>query len=132
MIHRRTDGARVEGNTSRGNGEAGLAIFDSYDAVVRNNTIENNGEAAVRLSVGSSRNLIENNTLTGPPASATGPGHVIYSFMGSDTPTAGGSGRMVDNTFRGNTMTGSKSPLVKFSDATGNTFEGNTITAGSS
>jgi parallel beta-helix repeat protein len=50
----RVDGAIVEGNTIRGNGDTGLAIFDSYNAVVRNNTIENNGVSAVRLSVGAS------------------------------------------------------------------------------
>lgn len=132
MIHRRTDGALIEGNVSNGNGDTGLAIFDSYGAVVRNNRIENNGIAAVRLSVGSSDNLIENNTLTGPGATATTSGYVIYSFMGTDLPTTGSNRRIVDNTFRDNTITGFKSPVIKFSDATGNTFEGNTITAGPS
>ncbi len=62
---RNSNDARIEGNISRDNRGAGIAIFDSHDAIVRDNTVTNNGEAAIRLSVGSSRNLIENNSLTG-------------------------------------------------------------------
>jgi parallel beta-helix repeat protein len=126
MLHRNTNGAIVEGNISRDNRGAGIAIFDSHDAVVRNNTVSNNGESAVRLSVGSSGNLIENNTLTGLAASGTGPGYVIYTYKGSDPPTAG-DGQPKNNIFRNNRLTAYKSPLMKLGDATGNLFEGNTF-----
>jgi parallel beta-helix repeat protein len=126
MLHRNTNGAIMEGNVSRDNRGAGIAIFDSHDAVVRNNIVANNGESAIRLSVGSSRNLIENNTLTGLAASGVGSGYVIYTYKGSDPPTSG-DGRPNNNVFRNNRLTAYKSPLMKLGDATGNLFEGNTI-----
>ena len=127
MIHRRVDGARIEGNTANNNGDSGLAIFDSYAAIVRGNRFENNGIAGIRFSVGSSDNLIENNTLTG--ANSSGGGHPLYSFAGGDLPTQGGSNRISRNVIRGNTITGLRSPVIKLSDATDNVLENNTITA---
>ena len=126
MLHRNVNGALVERNISRDNRGAGIAIFDSHDAIVRDNTVSNNGESAVRMSVGASRNRIENNTLTGLAASGTGPGYVIYTFKGSDLPTAG-DGRPAQNIFRANRLTGYKHPLIKLGDATANLFEANTI-----
>jgi parallel beta-helix repeat protein len=126
MLHRNTNGAIVEGNISRDNRGAGIAIFDSNDAVVRGNTVANNGESAVRLSVGSARNLIENNTLTGLAAGGTGPGYVIYTYKGSDAPTSG-DGLPKNNIFRNNRLTGYLHPLMKISQATGNLFAGNTL-----
>jgi len=126
MLHRNTNGAIVEGNISRDNRGAGIAIFDSHDAVVRNNTVTNNAESAVRLSVGSSRNLIENNTLTGLAAGAAGSGYVIYTFKGSDTPTTG-DGLPKNNIFRNNRLAGYTSPLMNISEATGNLFDANSI-----
>ena len=126
MVHRNSNGALIEGNISRDNRGAGIAIFDSHDAIVRNNTVANNGESAIRLSVGSSRNLIENNTLTGLAASGAGPGYVVYTYKGSDPPTSG-DGLPKNNTFRSNRLIGYKSPLMKLSETTGNVFEANTI-----
>jgi hypothetical protein len=57
---------------------------------------------------------------------------VIYSFMGSDLPTTGEQPEDRGNTFPQHRITGSKSPVVKLSEATGTVIEGNTITAGSS
>ncbi|HEX5690976.1 MAG TPA: right-handed parallel beta-helix repeat-containing protein [Roseiflexaceae bacterium] len=126
MVHRNSNGARVENNTVYDNRGAGIAIFDSHDAIIRNNTVTNNGESAVRLSVGSSRNLVESNTLTGLSSAGTGSGYVIYTYKGSDPPTAG-DGMPKQNTFRNNTLTGYKTPLLKIGDAPNNVFEANTI-----
>jgi parallel beta-helix repeat protein len=126
MIHRNVNGARIEGNTSFNNREAGIAIFDSHDAVIRGNTVTNNGESAIRLSVGASRNLIENNTLTGLAAGEAGDGYVVYTFKGSDSPSSG-DGLPKNNIFRNNRITGYKSPVLKIGEATGNLFVGNTI-----
>jgi mannuronan 5-epimerase len=126
MIHRNTNGARIEGNTSVNNRGAGIAIFDSHDAVIRNNRVTNNGEAAIRLSVGASRNLIESNTLIGLGAGESGSGYGVYTFKGSDRPTSG-DGLPKGNIFRNNQITGYKSPVLKIGEATGNLFEGNTI-----
>jgi parallel beta-helix repeat protein len=126
MVHRNSNGARIEGNNVYDNRGAGIAIFDSHDALVRDNTVTNNAEAAVRLSVGSSRNLIENNRLTGLAASGVGSGYVVYTFKGSDLPTSG-DGLPKNNIFRNNQFIGYKSPLLKIGEGTGNLFEGNTI-----
>ncbi len=127
MIHRRVDNAIIENNISADNREAGIAIFDSHDGVVRNNTVRNNGVAAVRLSVGASRNLIEGNTLLGLSAGGTGQGYVVYTYQGSDLPTLPGDGRPKNNTFRNNQMTGYKTPVLKIDDATGNLFDSNAV-----
>lgn len=126
MIHRSVNGALIEGNAVHDNRGAGIAIFDSHDAVVRGNTVTNNAEAAVRLSVGSSRNLIENNSLTGLAPNGTGSGYVLYTYKGSDAPTSG-DGLPKQNIFRNNRLVGYKRPLLKIGEATDNRFEGNTI-----
>jgi parallel beta-helix repeat protein len=126
MIHRNVNGALIEGNTSADNRGAGIAIFDSHDAVVRNNTVLNNAESAIRLSVGSSRNLIESNTLTGLAAESTGNGYVVYTFKGSDLPTSG-DGLPKDNLFRANTLTGNKPILIKLGEARNTLFEANVV-----
>lgn len=126
MLHRNVNGALVEGNVSRDNRGAGIAIFNSHGAIVRGNTVANNGELAIRLSVGASRNLVENNSLTGLSAGGAGPGYVIYTYKGSDPPTAG-DGLPKSNVFRNNRLAGYKSPLMKIGEATGNLFERNTI-----
>jgi parallel beta-helix repeat protein len=126
MVHRNSNGARVEGNTVADNRGAGIAIFDSHDTIVRDNIVANNAESAIRLSVGSSRNLVENNTLTGLAADRSGAGYVIYTYKGSDPPTAG-DGLPKNNTFRNNRLTGYKSPLLKIGDAVDNLFVANTL-----
>jgi len=129
MIHRRVDGAVIENNTASSNGDSGLAVFDSYNATVRSNRFEGNGNAAIRLSVGSSNNLFEDNTLTG--GSGGSGNYVVYTFTGSDTPSEGGSTNLQNNTFRGNTITGSSSPLFRMQNAIGTLIEANAISAGS-
>jgi parallel beta-helix repeat protein len=126
MLHRNVSASLIQGNRVADNRQDGIALFDSHDNVVRNNIVTNNTVAAVRLSVGSSRNLIENNTLTGLSASQAGSGYVIYTYKGADSPTAG-DGLPKQNTFRNNQLTGHKSPLIKVGEATDNLFESNTI-----
>jgi parallel beta-helix repeat protein len=126
MVHRNSNQALIEGNTVYNNRQDGIAIFDSYDAVIRNNTVTNNTISAVRLSVGSSGNLIENNKLTGLAASGTGSGYVIYTYKGSDVPTSG-NGLPKNNIFRNNQLIGYKSAVLQINDATSNLFEANTI-----
>ncbi len=127
MIHRQVNNALIEGNVSHDNRKAGIAIFDSHDAVVRDNTVTNNAEAAIRLSVGASRNLVEHNTLTGLSADGTGSGYVVYTYKGSDAPTLGGDGMPKDNVFRDNQIVGSKPSVVKIGDGVRNTLDGNAI-----
>lgn len=126
MIHRNSNDARIEGNISRDNREAGIAIFDSHDAIVRDNTVANNGEAAIRLSVGSSRNLIENNSLTGLAANGIGTGYVLSTYKGNDPPTSGDN-LPKDNTFRSNRLVGYKNPMLHIDATTGSIFDNNSI-----
>jgi poly(beta-D-mannuronate) C5 epimerase len=127
MLHRNVNGALIEGNTVYNNLQDGIAIFDSYGAVVRNNTLTNNATSAIRLSVGSSGNLIENNTLSTSAAAPTGAGYLIYTYKGSDTPTSGGDGLPKNNIFRNNRLTSYKDPLMKIVAASANQFEANII-----
>jgi parallel beta-helix repeat protein len=126
MLHNRVNASLIEGNTVANNRQDGIALFDSHDNIVRNNTVTNNTISAIRLSVGSSRNLIENNSLTGLAASGVGSGYVIYTYKGSDPPSSG-DGRPRDNTFRNNQLTAYKNPMLKIGQATGNIFEHNSI-----
>ena len=127
MIHRRVDGAIIEGNNSYDNNDSGIAIFDSHDSVIRSNTLSNNGKAAIRLSVGASGNLIENNVMVGRAANQSGSGYVVYTYKGSDAPTEPGDGRPKNNILRNNQITGYKSLILKINDGTANRFENNTI-----
>jgi mannuronan 5-epimerase len=127
MLHRNVNGALIEGNTVYNNFQDGIAIFDSHGAVVRNNTVANNATSAIRLSVGSSGNLIEHNALSSTAAAPSGAGYLIYTYKGNDTPISGGDGLPKNNTFRNNQLAGYKSPMMKIVAATANQFEGNTI-----
>jgi parallel beta-helix repeat protein len=127
MLHRNVNGALIEGNTVYNNFQDGIAIFDSHEAVVRNNIVANNATSAIRLSVGSSGNLVESNTLSSSAAAPSGSGYLIYTYKGNDTPTSGGDGLPKNNTFRNNRLTSHKSPMMKIVAATANRFEGNTI-----
>jgi mannuronan 5-epimerase len=126
MLHRNTNGALVEGNTVYNNRQDGIAIFDSHNNIVRNNTVTNNISSTLRLSVGSSGNLIVDNTLTGLAADQPGPGYVLYTYKGTDLPTTG-DGLPKNNIFRNNRITAYKRPALKITDATANLFEGNTF-----
>jgi parallel beta-helix repeat protein len=132
MIHRSVTDSIVERNTSYENNGGGIAVFESYNNIIRNNTVRNNGQAALRLSVGSHNNLFESNILEGlnsTEQTLTRPGYIIYTYKGSDLPEPGASDGFVrNNVFRNNQMTGYKSPLIRLQEGIGNIFEGNTIT----
>jgi parallel beta-helix repeat protein len=129
MLHDETDGAVVEGNTANNNGDSGLAVFDSYNATVRSNHFEGNNVSAIRLSVGASNNLFENNVLTG--GSGVG-SNVLYTFVGTDPTELGGPSTLRNNTFRGNTINGTGNPVVRMTSAFGTLIEKNTINASAS
>lgn len=43
MLHRQCDRATVKGNTVQTSGDAGIALFESSDCEVYDNTFEDNG-----------------------------------------------------------------------------------------
>jgi len=124
MLHRNANDSLVEGNIVHDNGDSGIAIFDSHRNTIRNNDAVGN-EKGIRLSVGSSENLIENNIFSGNSK------YGMYFYKGSDAPTSG-DGRLTLNTFRGNTVDGNASVGAKIQQADSNVFEGNQFTGNGS
>ena len=128
MLHRAVNDSLVEGNYSHDNAITGISIFDSHNNIIRNNRTMNNATAELRLTVGASGNLVENNELIGLVPERAGGGRVLWTFAGSDEPTIN-DGWVVDNIFRNNTMVGYKSAMLDIDDARNNVFEGNMIEA---
>jgi parallel beta-helix repeat protein len=116
MLHRGVTASRVVGNEAASNADTGIALFESHDNLVEGNRVTGNLRG-IRLSLGSARNVIRNNTVTGNT------GHGLYFFKGSDTPTSG-DGRPRGNRLAGNTVTGNGSAL-RLDDADDNVFTGN-------
>lgn len=56
--------AFIEGNYVHGNGDAGMALMEAFNATVSNNVFEDN-KYGVRLSVGSANNVFADNNITG-------------------------------------------------------------------
>jgi parallel beta-helix repeat protein len=117
MLHRNANDSLVEGNTVNDNVDSGIAIFDSHRNTVRNNTAIGNAKG-IRLSVGSSENLIEDNTF------ASSSKYGLYFYKGTDAATVG-DGRLKLNVFRGNTVSGNESVGAKIRQADDNVFQGN-------
>lgn len=116
MFHRAVERSILEGNLAERNAEAGIALMDCHDNVVRRNVVRGN-QHGIRLSVGSSDNLIEDNDVY----DSTGYG--IYLYQGTDAPTIN-DGQPTRNTFRGNVLTGNKTSL-RANTASDNRFEDN-------
>lgn len=126
MLHDFADNALVEGNTASGNGDAGVAVFCSSGAQVRNNTLANNALYGIRLTVAAKGNTIENNQITGSGQ------YGIFMQPATDSNGICGDLTPRDNAFRGNTVSGSGTTGIKITDSTDNLFENNTIDDGAS
>ena len=124
MLHRNTNDSLVEGNTLYNNIDSGIAIFDSHWNTVRNNDAKHN-KNGIRLSVGSSNNVVENNFFSENSK------YGMYFYKGSDSPTSG-DGRLRFNTFRNNTVNANISVAAKIQQADSNIFKGNEFTGNSS
>lgn len=119
MFHRSVDYSLVEGNTLRSNSDAGIALFESNNNVVRGNHLEGNLNS-LRLSVGSSHNRFENNTV------ASSADRAIYTFKGSDVPERpGNDGINRGNVWIGNTVQNSENFVLRLTATDGDRFEGN-------
>jgi poly(beta-D-mannuronate) C5 epimerase len=123
MLHRGVTNTRVTGNlvTDQPTG-AGIAIFDSSGDVVSGNTLRKN-RYGIRLTVGSSRNIIRDNVISGSLENALllmpTADRAIYSTR---------SGRPTENLFRDNVITGTGSAGVKMVDTDGTTITGRSMT----
>jgi parallel beta-helix repeat protein len=117
MIHRGVTNTVISGNNvhDQPNG-AGIAIFDSAGNTVTNNTVANN-QYGVRISVGSANNSITNNTITGSSQ------YGVFLYKGSDLPSyTTANGHPTSNVFDANTISGTGSNAVKFTEADSNTI----------
>lgn len=122
MLHRATNDSLVEQNQLYGNGDSGIAIFDSHNNTIQNNKSWSNNNG-IRFSVGSSNNTILNNEFKDNLT------YGIYFYKGTDAPLEG-DGRPKNNTFEGNTVSGSGDYGLKLKEADGNTFKKNTFSGG--
>lgn len=122
MIHRGVTNTVISGNNvhDQPNG-AGIAIFDSAGDTVTNNTVVNN-KYGVRISVGSAGNHITNNAITNSGQ------YGLYLYKGSDLPSyTTMTGHPTGNVFDNNTIDGTGSNAVKFTEADSNTISNTTF-----
>ncbi|MDP2314132.1 MAG: right-handed parallel beta-helix repeat-containing protein [Pseudomonadota bacterium] len=119
MLHRAVQDTVVEFNVAEGNTDAGFAIMDSHQNIVRDNIARGN-KYGVRLSVGASENVIENNQLTDNGL------YGIYMYQGTDLPTIN-DGCPADNVFAGNVIARSGDRGIRASYANRNEFLDNTF-----
>jgi len=122
MIHRGVTDSVIEYNNihDQPNG-AGIAVFDSSNDTIRNNTVSG-AEYGLRYSVGSSNITTTANTVTNSSQ------YAVFTYQGTDIPAyTNSTGRPTGLTFTGNTFTGSGSNAVKLNQSDGTVFTGNTF-----
>jgi parallel beta-helix repeat protein len=119
MLHRLCNDSLVEDNECYDNTDSGIAIFDTDGVIIQNNLVQGNGNAGIRLSVGSANNLIQNNEIW---ACAK---YGFYLYKGTDAPRPGDDGRPENNVFIGNLVHDNGQEGIKISDGDNNRFEGN-------
>ncbi|MEW6168551.1 MAG: right-handed parallel beta-helix repeat-containing protein [Pseudomonadota bacterium] len=120
MLHRSSDDGLIENNETWLNTDSGVALFAVKRAVVRNNTMLDNGKYGIRLSVGTNDSRIERNEIAGSGK------YGIYFYQGSDTPEPGDDGRNKRNEFWYNTIRDNADSAIKMSDSDDTIFSGNT------
>ena len=118
------DDAIVEGNTTNGNVDAGIAVFCSAGALVKDNMISGNGKYGIRLTVGARGNTVEGNQISGSGE------YGIFMQPATDSNGVCGDLTPRDNTFTGNTVGTSGITGLKITDSTNNAFTGNTLDDG--
>lgn len=117
MLHRNANLSLVQENEVNHNGDSGIAIFDSHKNTIKNNNSHHN-KKGLRFSVGSSDNVITDNTV------AANTNYGLYFYKGSDAPTSG-DGKPKNNQFINNDITGSKIYGLKMKEADNNLFKNN-------
>ena len=123
MFHRGITNSTISKNTVTDNTTgAGIAIFDSSKNTISGNKLKNN-LYGVRLSVGSASNSIKDNTITDSIQNA------IYTYRGTDVAEyTTASGNPTGNSFKNNTIDGTGSYGIRFTDSDKNTIEGKSMT----
>ena len=111
FLHRSSDNAEVYGNTISNMQDAGIAMLESMNADIHDNSIDG-AQYGIRMSLGSAGNNVYENTFN--DCSDYG----LFTYEGSDPPTEGISdGRPADNTFENNKVTNTAGGVkLKYSD----------------
>eukprot|EP00752_Nemacystus_decipiens_P017643 g15814.t1 len=122
FLHRSSDYAQVYDNVIYNMQDAGIAMLESMDADIHDNSIDN-VRYGIRMSLGSAGNNVHDNVFKN--CSDYG----LFTYEGSDDPTDGVSdGRPHYNTFENNLVTDTAGAVkLKYSDnmiVTDNRFEG--------
>jgi mannuronan 5-epimerase len=114
MLHRGVTDTVIANNYVHDNPTgAGIALFDSYNDTITNNTITGN-KYGLRVSVGSHDDTFTNNTITNSSA------YGIYTYQGTDTPIYGTpSGRPAALTFANDPINASGSNAIKLTSSDG-------------
>jgi parallel beta-helix repeat protein len=123
MFHISVNDSQILDNYVHDNVGSGIELFDSHRNLVTGNRIDNNRDG-IRISVGSSENVVSNNTFDSNQSRA------IYVYIGNDNSLTGNN-RPHDNTISSNTITRHTSDEpIRLTDGllTENTVESNTIT----
>ncbi|CAN0056924.1 unnamed protein product [Pylaiella littoralis] len=115
FLHRSTDNAQVFGNTIFNMQDAGIALLESMNANIYDNSIGGTGggvKYGIRMSLGSAGNYVHDNTFD----SCTDFG--LYTYMGSDAPDVSDDGRPEKNLFEANTISNTEGGVkLKRSDS---------------
>ncbi|CAM9491122.1 unnamed protein product, partial [Laminaria digitata] len=109
----------ILGNYVHDNGDAGMALMESFNADVSDNVFENN-KYGVRMSVGCGDNVFSDNVISDSTR------YNVYTYEGSDDPWVADSGRSQDNIFSDNTIIGGPES-IKLGEADGTEFIDNTF-----
>ncbi|CAM9326086.1 unnamed protein product [Ectocarpus sp. 12 AP-2014] len=111
FLHRSSDHAIVTGNHVHDNGDAGMAVLESFYMDVNNNIFTNN-RYGIRFSVGSGYNWIHDNILNKSYR------YNIFTYVGSDSPDVEGSDGLSDGiVFWRNYLSGTYLESIKLKDA---------------
>jgi parallel beta-helix repeat protein len=127
MLHRSVDHSLVEGNTVENNGQdgedshGGIVLFESDNNIIRNNIVSGNPNN-IRISIGSSNNIFENNTLS----NATRYGIYFFSSGSEDAPERC-DGLPRGNTFKNNQILSAAQNIIRIKDSDKNLFRDNVI-----
>ncbi|CAM9925068.1 unnamed protein product [Ascophyllum nodosum] len=123
FLHRSSDNCEVYGNVIFDMQGPGLAILESFDTDIHDNTFKN-VTFGVRISLGGGNNTVYNNVLE----ECTNYG--LFTYHGSDTPEVSSDGRPSENFFYDNAISDTKTS-VKIKEANKTVITGNTFTGAS-
>eukprot|EP00903_Cladosiphon_okamuranus_P011526 g10853.t1 len=122
FLHRSSNKCEVYGNYVHDMQDSGMALMESMDADIHDNTFED-VKYGIRLSLGCARNRVYRNTF------ATCKDYGLYTYLGSDPPeeSEDWDGRPRENVFTNNVISNTKRG-VKINSADDNIFTYNVFT----